>query len=71
MAGTLTVSAKLSPFPFAAIAAAGYTQTAELVFSDVSQPSLELQGSTINDEAGIVQALSKAGGLAEDSAKVR
>ena len=71
MAGVLTVSSSASPFPFAAVAAATYTQKAEVNFDEsASGASLELNGTTHTDEAEIVAALAKAGGLAEDSAKV-
>ncbi|KAK0497034.1 glutamate-tRNA ligase [Armillaria luteobubalina] len=67
---TLTVSAKISPFPFAAVATAAYTQKAEIVYDEaVTGPVLDLNGSTITVEEDIVHALSKAGGLSEDSSK--
>ncbi len=68
---TLTVSAKISPFPFAAVATAAYTQKAEIVYDEaVTGPVLDLNGSTIIVEEDVVHALSKAGGLSEDSSKV-
>jgi hypothetical protein len=70
MSGNLTVSSKLNPFPYGAIAIAAYTQKAELVFDEASELSLHLNGSIINTEQEIIQALAKAGGLSEDSAKV-
>ena len=72
MSGTLTVSPAASPFPFAAVAIATYTQKAELTFDpSVSRVTLDLNGSTISEEEEIVQTLAKAGGLSDDSAKVR
>ncbi|KAA1469418.1 glutamate-tRNA ligase [Dentipellis sp. KUC8613] len=69
-AGTLTVSAKASPFPFAAVVTAAYTQKAQVVYDEsASGLTLELEGSTITSESDAVNALAKAGGLAEDSAK--
>lgn len=71
MAGTLTVSSKLSPFPYGAIAIATYTQKADLVFDETASGiSLDLNGSNINTEQEIVHALAKAGGLSDDSSKV-
>ncbi|TFY55086.1 hypothetical protein EVG20_g9451 [Dentipellis fragilis] len=70
MAGTLTVSAKASPFPFAAVVTAAYTQNAQVVYDEAAFGlTLELDGSTITTESDAVNALAKAGGLAEDSAK--
>ncbi|KAL0066493.1 glutamate--tRNA ligase [Marasmius tenuissimus] len=66
----LSLSAKLSPFPYAAIATAFYTGKAEVLYDEeITKPSLELNGSKIDDEEEIVHALGKAGGLSEDSAK--
>lgn len=71
MPGSLTLSSKQSPFPFAAIAIAANTQTADLIFDEnATGPILVLKGSTITDEEEIVQALAKEAGLSEDSAKV-
>ncbi|KDQ60876.1 hypothetical protein JAAARDRAFT_31877 [Jaapia argillacea MUCL 33604] len=70
MAGLLTVSPKASPFPYATVAIAAYTQQAEIVFDDsVSSPSLDLKGSTITGDEEIVLAISKAGGLADEATK--
>ncbi|KAI0086418.1 glutamate-tRNA ligase [Irpex rosettiformis] len=70
MVGVLTVSSSASPFPFAVLATATYTDKAEVHFDEgTSGTSLELNGTTITDEGEIVRALAKAGGLAEDSAK--
>ena len=71
MAGTLTVSPKASPFPWAAAGIATYTQKAELAFDDTaSGVTLDLEGSNLTQERDIVQALAKAGGLSDESAKV-
>lgn len=71
MSGILTVSPASSPFPFGSVAIATYTQKAELVFDEsASRVTLDLNGSQITEEDEIVQALAKAGGLSDDSAKV-
>lgn len=70
MAAVLTVSAKLNPFPFAAISIAAYIGNVETVYDDTTEPVLDLQGSKITAEVDIVLALAKAGGLADDSANV-
>ena len=72
MSGVLTLSPTAAPFPWAAAVAATYTNKATLNFDTAaSGVSLELDGSKISAEDEIVQTLAKAGGLAEDSAKVR
>lgn len=72
MAATLTLSSKLSPFPYAAASIAAFTEKAELLYDEAtSGPVLELNGSKITAEEDIVQALARAGGLSDDSAKVR
>jgi glutamyl-tRNA synthetase len=72
MAGTLTLSSKLSPFPYGAVAIATYTQKADLAFDETAtRISLDLSGSNIDTEPEIIQALAKAGGLSDDSSKVR
>ncbi|KAL0581100.1 glutamate--tRNA ligase [Marasmius crinis-equi] len=66
----LSLSSKLSPFPYAALAAAFYTGKAEILYDEeTTKPVLELNGSKIGEEEEIVHALGKAGGLSEDSAK--
>jgi hypothetical protein len=71
MVGVLTVSSSASPFPYAAVVIATLTQKAEVNFDEGSSGiSLNLNGSTLTDEVEVVHALAKAGGLAEDSAKV-
>lgn len=72
MVSTLTVSPKAAPFPFAAIAISAYTQRAEVIYDEsASTLTLELDGSKSTSEQDAVKALATAGGLAEDSAKVR
>ncbi|KAJ7827480.1 glutamate-tRNA ligase [Mycena olivaceomarginata] len=67
---TLTVSSKQTPFPWAAVAIASYTEKAQLVFDEtVTTTALQLNGSTVSDEEEIVHALAKAHGLADDSSK--
>lgn len=71
MTGSLSLSSKLSPFPFAAIAIANYTQKATLDFDETVQGiTLDLDGSKLTSEDEIVHALAKAGDLPGDSAKV-
>ncbi|EEB99577.1 hypothetical protein MPER_00720, partial [Moniliophthora perniciosa FA553] len=54
-----------------ALALAAFTEKAEPVYDEeTTKVTLELTGSKIENEEDIVQALGKAGGLAEDSAKV-
>jgi glutamyl-tRNA synthetase len=69
--GTLTVSFKESPFPYAAVAIASYTQKAEVNYdASASGLTLAVEGTQITSEEDAVNALAKAGGLAEDSVKV-
>ena len=69
MVGVLTVAA--SAFPYAAVAIATFTRKAEVTFDEsIPAPVLELNGEQTTGEEEIVRALAKAGGLAEDSAKV-
>jgi hypothetical protein len=71
MAGTITLSSKLTPFPFAAIAIATYTQKASLVFDETATAiTLDLNGSKLTAEDEIVRALAKAGELPGDSSEV-
>ena len=68
MAGTLTLSAKASPFPYAAVAAAAYTEKATIVYDESAKGlELEIDGSKITSEEEIVKALV----VADDSSKVR
>ncbi|KII89174.1 hypothetical protein PLICRDRAFT_29531 [Plicaturopsis crispa FD-325 SS-3] len=70
MSAALTVSAKLSPFPFGAVAIANYTQKAEVVFEEsATSPVLDLNGSKADTEDEIVLALAQAGGLSDHSSK--
>ncbi|CAL1705363.1 unnamed protein product [Somion occarium] len=72
MAGTLTLSTKTSPFPWAAAAIATYTEKAELSFDEsASGVTLDFEGSKITDEAEIVRTLAKAGGLSDESTKTQ
>ena len=66
------MSTTASPFPYAAIATATYTQKAEIKFDEAASGiSLELNGTQIITEDEVIRALAKAAGLADDSAKVR
>ncbi|KAF8211869.1 glutamate-tRNA ligase [Mycena galopus ATCC 62051] len=67
---TLTVSSKLTPFPWAAVAIASYTEKAELVFDETATGiTLQLDGSSISDEEEIVHTLAKLHGLSEHISK--
>lgn len=69
--GTLTISFKESPFPYAAIAIASYTQKVEVNYDEsASGLTLTVEGAQVTSEEDAVKALAKAGGLAEDSVKV-
>ena len=69
--GTLTVSFKESPFPYAAVAIASYTKKAEVNYDEsASGLTLTLEDTQLTSEEDAVKALAKAGGLAEDSVKV-
>ncbi len=69
--GTLTISFKESPFPYAAVAIASYTKKAEVNYDEsASGSTLILEGTQFTSEEDAVRALAKAGGLAEDSVKV-
>ncbi|KZV67990.1 glutamate-tRNA ligase [Peniophora sp. CONT] len=70
MAGTLTLSAKAAPFPYAAVLAAAYTAKAETVYDEsVKGIELEIDGSKITSEEEAVKALAKAAGMADDSSR--
>lgn len=72
MVGTLTVSSSASPFPYAAVAMAIYTNKAEVTFDEsATEVTLKLKDAHVTGEEEIVRTLAKAGGLADDSAKVR
>lgn len=69
--GTLTVSFKNSPFPYAAVAIASYTKKAEVNYDEsASGLILTLEGTEFTSEEDVVRALAKAGGLGEDSVRV-
>lgn len=71
MAGTLTVSSKLAPFPFGAIAIASYTQKTTIVFDEsATEVTLDFDGKRTTSEDKIVQTLAKAGDLDADNTKV-
>lgn len=71
MDGTLTLSSKLSPFPFGAIAIASYTHKAALNFDESAKGvTLDLNGAKITSVEEIVHALARAGNLSGDSVKV-
>ena len=70
--GNLVVSSKASPFPYAAVAVATYTQKAEIIYDESAKGlTFTSEGTTVTTEEDAVRALAKAGGLAEDSVKVR
>jgi glutamyl-tRNA synthetase len=72
MAGVLTVSSKLSPFPFSALAIAVFTGAADIVFDEsAAQISLGLNGDILDDEDAITNALANARGSYGDKDKVR
>lgn len=67
---SITLSTKTSPFPYAAVAIATYTQKAELNYDEsVVGVALDSDGSQLSAEDEIVAHLAKAGGLAGDSTK--
>ena len=70
MTGTLILSAKVSPFPLAAVAIAAFTGKAQVIYDESANLGLDLNGSQITQEHAIIYALAKAGGLSEDSTKV-
>jgi len=71
-AGNLVISFKASPFPYAAVAIASYTQKAEVNYDELAKGlSFIIEGTEITTEEDTVKALAKAGGLAEDNDKVR
>lgn len=67
---SITLSTKTSPFPYATIAIATYTQKADLNYDEsVDGVTLDFDGSQLSAEDEIVAVLANAGGLAGDSAK--
>ena len=72
MTGILTVSSKLTPFPFGAIAIASYTQKATIVFDEsATGVTLDFDGKRTTSEDEIVQTLATAGELTADNANVK
>jgi glutamyl-tRNA synthetase len=71
MSGTLTLSSKLSPFPYGILAIAICSETIQIVYDEATtQPILEFKGSKIENEDEIIHALATAAGLAEGSPSV-
>lgn len=67
---SLTLSTKTTPFPYAAIAIATYTQKADLNYDEsVAGVTLDLGGVQYTTEDEVVHALAKAGALDADSPK--
>jgi glutamyl-tRNA synthetase len=67
---SITLSTKTSPFPYASIAIATYTQKADINYDEsVDGVTLEFEGSQISTDDEIVAVLANAGGLAGDSSK--
>lgn len=68
---SLTLSTKASPFPYAALAIATYTQKAELNFDETTTGvSLDLDGDKYVTEEEIVTILAKIAGIDGESTKV-
>ncbi|KAH9180743.1 glutamate-tRNA ligase [Lactarius sanguifluus] len=68
--GNLVVSSRASPFPYAAVAIASYTQKAEVNYDESATGfSFTFEGTEVTTEEDAVRALAKAGGLADDSVK--
>lgn len=70
MAGTLTVSPSTTPFPFAAVVTAAYTQKATLNFDPEATLVLEYDGKSLTSEDEIVMTLTSAAGIVGDSTQV-
>jgi glutamyl-tRNA synthetase len=69
--GSLIVSFKASPFPYAAVAIASYTNKVQVDYDESASGLIfTYEGTQITTEEDVVKALAKAGGLAEDSIKV-
>ena len=68
---TLTLSPKISPFPYAVIAVAEYTGQVDVVFDESAGLSLDLEGTHTTNQLRTIQALAQTGGLSGDSKKVR
>lgn len=68
---SLTLSTKASPFPYAALAIATYTQKAELNFDETATGvSLDLDGDEYTTEEEIVAVLAKIAGIDRESTTV-
>lgn len=68
---SITLSTKTSPFPYASIAIATYTQKVDINYDEsVDAVTLDFEGSQISANDEIVAVLANAGGLAGDSVKV-
>lgn len=70
MSITLSLSPKLSPFPYAAVAVAAYTGITVSYDDALTGPSLALGQSDITTEDEIVKRLAELGGLFSDSTDV-
>lgn len=68
---TLTLSSKISPFPYAVIATAEYIGQVDVVFDESAGLSLDLEGTRITNQLQIIQALAQTGGFSGDSKKVQ
>ncbi|KAG1891423.1 tRNA synthetases class I, catalytic domain-containing protein [Suillus subluteus] len=67
---SITLSTKTSPFPYASIAIATYTQKVDINYDEsVDAITLDFEGSQISTDHEIVAVLANAGGLAGDSVK--
>ena len=72
MSPILSLSFKLSPFPYAAVAIAANTGAASVSYDEsLTGLSLALGETSLTVEDDIVQALAESGGLVDDRAKVR
>lgn len=68
---SLTLSSKLAPFPFSAIAIAAYTGKAHVIFDETAPLIvLDINSSIHRDEHDIVQVLAKEAGLGDASTRV-
>ncbi|KAG1761706.1 tRNA synthetases class I, catalytic domain-containing protein [Suillus occidentalis] len=67
---SITLSTKTSPFPYASIAIATYTQKVDINYDEsVEGVTLDFEGSQVSADDEIVAVLANAGGLAGDSVK--
>ena len=68
---SLTLSTKASPFPYAALAIAAYTQKAELNFDETATGVLlDLDGDKYTTEEEIIAILAKIAGIEGENTKV-